>query len=40
MGFRRPMSVYEVHLGSWRRSSDGELMTYTELAETLVPYVA
>jgi 1,4-alpha-glucan branching enzyme len=39
MGFRRPMSVYEVHLGSWRRTADGRLMTYLELAETLVPYV-
>ena len=37
----RPMSVYEVHLGSWRRVPEqGERpLTYRELAETLVPYV-
>ena len=36
---RRPMSVYEVHLGSWQRSPDGRVHTYREMAETLVPYV-
>jgi len=37
---RAPMSIYEVHLGSWRRKTDGlEWLTYRELAETLVPYV-
>jgi len=35
----RPHSVYEVHLGSWKRNADGMFMTYTELAEQLVPYV-
>jgi len=35
----RPMSIYEVHLGSWRTSPDGRLLTYRELAEQLVPYV-
>jgi 1,4-alpha-glucan branching enzyme len=32
-----PMSVYEVHLGSWRRSPD--YLSYRELADQLVPYV-
>ena len=37
---RQPMSIYEVHLGSWRRKTDGlEWLTYTELAEQLVSYV-
>ncbi|MBA3270384.1 MAG: 1,4-alpha-glucan branching protein GlgB, partial [Acidobacteria bacterium] len=36
---RAPMSVYEVHLGSWRRRADGEPLTYRDLADTLVPYV-
>ncbi len=37
----KPMSVYEVHLGSWRRvpSEDDRYLTYRELADTLVPYV-
>ena len=37
----RPMSIYEVHLGSWRRR-EGEpqySLSYRELAATLVPYV-
>jgi len=35
----RPMSTYEVHLGSWRRHPDGTCLSYRELADTLVPYV-
>ncbi|MFN2308615.1 MAG: 1,4-alpha-glucan branching protein GlgB [Gammaproteobacteria bacterium] len=34
-----PSSVYEVHLGSWRRGPQGEFLSYRELAEQLVPYV-
>src|SRR5262245_59038309 len=36
-----PISIYEVHLGSWRRRpEDGNRwLTYRELAETLPPYV-
>jgi 1,4-alpha-glucan branching enzyme len=36
---REPMSIYEVHLGSWQRSPDGRLHTYREMAQHLVPYV-
>jgi 1,4-alpha-glucan branching enzyme len=36
----RPMSIYEVHLGSWRRKEGGRWMTYRELAHELVDYVA
>jgi 1,4-alpha-glucan branching enzyme len=37
----RPVSIYEVHLGSWRRvpDEDRRYLTYREMAETLVPYV-
>ena len=35
----RPMSTYEVHLGSWQLNGDGRLLTYREMAERLVPYV-
>ncbi|MFZ5620972.1 MAG: 1,4-alpha-glucan branching protein GlgB [Pseudomonadota bacterium] len=34
-----PMSVYEVHLGSWRRGPQGEFLNYRELAGQLIPYV-
>jgi 1,4-alpha-glucan branching enzyme len=36
----RPMSVYEVHLESWRRVPEeaSRSLTYRELADTLVPY--
>ena len=39
--FNQPISVYEVHLGSWRRKGDNgsEWLTYNELADTLIPYV-
>ncbi|RCU50524.1 MULTISPECIES: 1,4-alpha-glucan branching protein GlgB [Corallincola] len=39
----RPLSIYEVHLGSWRQKveADGRArsLTYRELAEYLIPYV-
>ena len=36
-----PISVYEVHLGSWMQSSEGDdrFLTYRELANALVPHV-
>jgi len=34
-----PMSVYEVHLGSWQRGLEGELLGYRQFAESLVSYV-
>jgi 1,4-alpha-glucan branching enzyme len=33
-----PLSIYEVHLGSWRRDPNGEALTYRQLAETLPGY--
>jgi len=35
----KPYSVYEVHLGSWRRNAEGRFLTYRELAIDLVEYV-
>jgi 1,4-alpha-glucan branching enzyme len=35
-----PIAIYEVHLGSWRRNDRGGYLTYRELAEQLVSYVA
>jgi len=37
---RQPVSIYEVHLGSWRRRADGGFMSYDQLAEQLIPYAA
>ncbi|WP_417911936.1 1,4-alpha-glucan branching protein GlgB [Candidatus Electronema sp. TJ] len=38
-----PISIYEVHLGSWRRKPDEKYgsrwLTYRELADELIPYV-
>jgi 1,4-alpha-glucan branching enzyme len=38
---RSAISIYEVHLGSWRRRSDegNRHLSYLEFAETLLPYV-
>ena len=35
-----PWSIYEVHLGSWRRTADGRSLSYREIAEPLADYVA
>ena len=35
----QPMSIYEVHLGSWQRAPDGGFLGYRVLAERLVSYV-
>ncbi|MBL8162007.1 MAG: 1,4-alpha-glucan branching protein GlgB, partial [Anaerolineae bacterium] len=34
-----PMSIYEVHLGSWQRKDGNEWLSYRELADKLVAYV-
>ena len=34
-----PISVYEMHAGSWRKGEDGRALSYRELAAELVPYL-
>jgi 1,4-alpha-glucan branching enzyme len=34
-----PMSIYEVHAGSWRRNPDGSALNWDQLAEQLIPWV-
>jgi len=34
-----PVSIYEVHLGSWKRDSSGHFLNYRILAQELVAYV-
>ena len=36
---REPMSIYEVHLGSWKRSATNGFLTYDDFADDLVAYV-
>jgi 1,4-alpha-glucan branching enzyme len=36
---REPISIYEVHLGSWRRNAAGNFLRYGELARPLAEYV-
>ncbi|MFD1604962.1 1,4-alpha-glucan branching protein GlgB [Flavobacterium artemisiae] len=35
----KPYSVYEVHLGSWKRADHNRFLSYLELADDLVAYV-
>src|SRR5438477_5474673 len=39
--FQSPVSIYEVHLGSWRRvpEENNRWLNYRELADWLLPYV-
>lgn len=34
-----PMSIYEVHLGSWQKTLDNEFLSYADFAVKLVDYV-
>jgi 1,4-alpha-glucan branching enzyme len=35
---RQPISIYEVHAGSWQRREDGSFLSWDELADRLIPY--
>lgn len=37
--YASPLNIYEMHLGSWRRTEKGEFLTYREIAQLLVPYI-
>jgi 1,4-alpha-glucan branching enzyme len=38
-GLNAPMSIYEVHLGSWQKTLDNEYLSYADFADKLVSYV-
>ena len=38
-GLDKPYSVYEMHLGSWKRDANGDFLTYKQLAVDLVAYI-
>jgi alpha-1,4-glucan:alpha-1,4-glucan 6-glycosyltransferase len=37
--YDKPLNIYEVHLGSWRRHENGSVKSYVQLADELVDYV-
>ena len=37
--FAGPISIYEVHLGSWWRPAQNYFYTYDQIADWLIPYV-
>ena len=37
---RAPVSIYEVHLGSWRRGAQGEVLDYATAADLLAEYAS
>ena len=36
---QQPLNIYECHLGSWRRTGEGEFLSYEAIGDWLVPYV-
>ncbi len=37
--FEKSMSIYEMHLGSWKRKENGDFYNYREIANEIIPYV-
>ncbi len=37
--FDKPMSIYEMHLGSWKGEVNGRTLSYEEVADYLIPYL-
>lgn len=35
----QPLSIYEMHIGSWLKAEDGSFLSYPQIAEKLVPYI-
>ena len=37
--YNEPMNIYELHLSSWKRHHDNNILSYQDLSNTLIPYV-
>ena len=37
--FDKPMSIYEMHIGSWLGEYNGRQLSYEEIADKLIPYI-
>lgn len=37
--YDQPVSIYEMHFASWKTHDDGTFLTYSEMADELIPYV-
>ncbi len=38
--YQKPINIYEVHLGSWKRHEDGNVMSYRDVADQLAEYAS
>ena len=38
--YEKPLNIYEMHMGTWKKKSDGSYFSYRELANELIDYVA
>ncbi len=37
--YNRPLSIYELHFGSWKKTESGAFLNYRQIASELIPYV-
>ena len=37
--YQKPINIYELHIGSWKKKEDGSVYNYRELAAEMIPYI-